>query len=168
MEHNKAMGQIAYQRELREEESAQLLQQRRAERAAAEALKKEERDRERRSLALRLVQSKKEKEMELTSHREKMDALHRDFQLRREDWLAARATKHEEEERSRKSIALRLESWRSQRMIEEKVGIIHRAHAEQDAQYQAQADEDEANATSEADDDTLVTTVAVSDVRLIL
>jgi hypothetical protein len=77
-----------------------------------------QREDSRRSLAWRLADAHRKHEIALVEHQVKIQALHFDFQCRREDWLAVQDYKLNEEERRRKSLSLRLESWRQMKVKE--------------------------------------------------
>lgn len=75
---------------------------------------------QRKSMAWRIADAHRKHEIELCQHQEGLQRMHLDFQCRREDWLSLQEYKKEEAERRRKSVAMRLDSWRQQRMAEEK------------------------------------------------
>jgi hypothetical protein len=78
------------------------------------------REERRQSLAQRLVESRQQKQRSLEEHRLKLDALHDEFNTRRLDWSAEEMAE-DEKKRRRFSLALRLDSWRMQRLAEEKL-----------------------------------------------
>jgi len=59
--------------------------------------------------------------------------MHADLAARREDWVARAAHEIEEKSRRRLSVAMRLDSWREQRMAEEKLDQQRRLEEERDA-----------------------------------
>lgn len=93
----------------------------------------EERSKQRRSLAWRLADSHRQHEIELQMHEENLNRIHLDLQCRREDWLSLQEHKKEESEKRRKSIALRLDSWRKHKMHQEKEKARLDMMAEEDA-----------------------------------
>ena len=72
----------------------------------------------RKSLSFRLVESRKQHELELTQHQEKFNSILYDLELRRMDWMAIQESKKADNDRRRKSIAFRVDSWRQQRLAE--------------------------------------------------
>jgi hypothetical protein len=79
-----------------------------------------QREASRRSLAWRLADSHRKQEVELNLHEEHLRKLHLDLLCKREDAFSKREAQEEDNERRRRSIALRLQSWREVRMNEEK------------------------------------------------
>jgi hypothetical protein len=73
----------------------------------------------RQSLAKRLIVSHKQEEIDLRAHRNKLDKMHSDLQSKKEDVIHMRSVKEEAKQRSRMSIAFRLDSWRMQKALEE-------------------------------------------------
>lgn len=73
----------------------------------------------RKSLSFRLVESRKQHEMEITAHQQKLNSVLHDLELRRLDWLAVQEHKKSDNDRRRKSIMFRVDSWRQQRLAEE-------------------------------------------------
>lgn len=78
-----------------------------------------EREAARKSLAFRLVEARKLQEMELGCHQQALNSLHQELESRRLDWLDLNEAKAADKERSRQSIAFRMDSWRQQRLAEE-------------------------------------------------
>jgi hypothetical protein len=76
----------------------------------------EEAEARRRSLNERIQKSREQKELDMKKHRAMLDAMHNDFALKTADWNDMKEYKQKEKERSRKSIAMRLNSWRSQKL----------------------------------------------------
>ena len=97
------------------------------------AYRLKERELQRQSLAWRIADAHRKHEVDLTLHQEALNRMHQDLELRRMDWLAVQEYKKSEQDRKRKSIALRLDSWRQQRMAEEKPKATLDLIAEQDA-----------------------------------
>ena len=95
--------------------------------------KKREKDRARLSIAWRIVQDRKHKEIELQQHRAALDLLHEELRLRHYDLLAKKKDKVEQEFRSRQSIAFRLQSWRQQQIEQEQILAKMKLVAEEDA-----------------------------------
>lgn len=107
-----------------------------------EARKIEERVRERRELARAIEESQRAKEQDLLRHRELLDQMHADYEARRQDWKAIEASKKESREKSRKSICLRLQSWRQRKMAQDQERTQQRMLEEQEALYRRQDMED--------------------------
>jgi hypothetical protein len=84
--------------------------------ADVKAYQAEQREAQRKSLAGRLAESHRKKELELQQHRMMLDSLHMDFALKRMDQIEMQEFKEVERTRSRQSIALRLASWKQDRM----------------------------------------------------
>jgi len=112
-------------------------QMRSADRQAILTAKQAERDRARESLAWALVQERKHKEIALVKHREALDRLHDVLEAKRNDVVALKEDKAEKARRSRESVAFRLDSWRKQRMVEEKLLAKNRAIEQENALYRA-------------------------------
>lgn len=87
---------------------------------AVKAYQAAQREAERRSLAGRIAEAHRQNEHDLEHHRKMMDSMHMDFELRRLDHLEMREFREEEKVRSRRSIALRLASWKEDKMQREK------------------------------------------------
>jgi hypothetical protein len=85
-----------------------------------QAYREQQRAEQRKSMAFRIADAQRKHEIELCQHQEALQRMHLDFQCKREDWLALQESKREEAERRRKSVSLRLDSWRQQRLAEEK------------------------------------------------
>lgn len=97
-----------------------------------------EREKERREMAVRLVENRKQHEKELTLHREALDKMHNDLELKHLAWQDVNAAREADKQRSRKSIAFRLESWRQQRVAEEMLSAKKELQAEEDAMLREQ------------------------------
>ena len=109
---------------------------------AVEQARQAERDRERMSLADRLVAAKRAHELDLIEHRRKLEAIHQDIEARRLDRLDVLEYQASEGERRRKSVCYRLDSWRQQRMQEEKEAARRRVEAEEEARLRGMDHED--------------------------
>lgn len=103
--------------------------------AAVQEYQKQQRDRDRMSLASRLAAAKREHELDLIEHRKKLESIHQDIESIREGWLDVQVYKESEKEKRRKSICFRLDSWRQQKMIQEKENSRLRMIAEEDAKF---------------------------------
>ena len=95
-------------------------------------LKEEARAAARKSMAFALVKAKIEQEADLEAHNTALEAMHVDLALRRADWLDCKAAKAQDVRNRRMSVAVRLDSWREQRLAEEKMAQA-RALEEEDA-----------------------------------
>jgi len=91
------------------------------------------RAKERLSLANRIVESRKQQEVAIEVHRLALDKLHETMETQRIDWLEVRESKKREDQRCRKSICLRLDSWREQKIAEAKLQTVLAARADEDA-----------------------------------
>lgn len=110
------------------------------------AFQERQRDEQRRSLAARLAEHSRQHHEELIAHRAALDAMHADFELKRLAWQDSEQDKARTRERSRRSIACRLDSWRDQRMAEE----MHKAKKEMQAEEEALLREMDREALEEA------------------
>lgn len=91
------------------------------------------RARDRLSLANKIIESRKHQEQALQAHRAALDCLHEDLEKKRMDWLEVRESRKRDEQRSRMSIGLRLDSWRQQRVAEAKLETVLAARADEEA-----------------------------------
>lgn len=92
-----------------------------------------QRNLERQEIASRIETSKRNKEKDLMLHRELLDKMHEEYEDRRENWKSLQNYQINEIERSRKSVCLRLESWKTLRMKREKERAYQQLVAEHDA-----------------------------------
>jgi len=97
-----------------------------------------EREERRKSVANRLVESRKQNELALEFHRRALDTMHSQLESKRQDWLDIRAAKEEQRERSRKSIAFRIDSWRQQKLAETMLENKKQYEAEEEARLREQ------------------------------
>jgi len=79
------------------------------------------------------VAAKRAHEVDLISHRTQLEEMHLQLEARRGDWQQRRAQQAEEKRDRRMSVALRLESWREQRLAEEKQAAARRMREEDEA-----------------------------------
>jgi hypothetical protein len=79
-------------------------------------LKNDEKTMERKKLALEICEKQQQKNILLQIHRQQLEEVHLNFELRKLEWMDIKKYKEEEKEKSKKSIALRLESWRIQKL----------------------------------------------------
>jgi hypothetical protein len=91
------------------------------------------REEQRAELAASLVHQKRAYALDLEKHQESLASLHHDMETRRKDWKAVKAAKKEETNRRRKSIAMRLDSWRGERLKEAKAKVASLAQADEEA-----------------------------------
>ena len=89
--------------------------------ADVKAHQAKQREERRQSLAWRIAESRRQKEVDLGIHSEKMTNLLNEIKLRRQDWLDVKQYEHDEKIRRRMSVMLRLDSWRIQKMAEQKL-----------------------------------------------
>ena len=97
--------------------------------------KQQMRAKERQSLAARIQKSRKDKEVDLKLHRENLNKMHTELEMKRQNWLALRSDKEEQAARSRKSISYRLDSWRQQKMAAEKLKAKQRIIEEENRNF---------------------------------
>lgn len=95
----------------------------------------EQRAAARRSLAWRLADAHRKKEIDIAEHAEKLNELHLDLQCKREDWISLHEYKKDEAERRRKSVAYRLDSWRRTKLATVKEQERQDLIAEEEAMY---------------------------------
>ena len=91
------------------------------------------RAKERLSLANKICESRKQQEIAIEAHRAALDQLHESMENKRLDWLEVRELRKREDQRARKSIGLRLDSWRKQKVAEAKLETVLAARADEDA-----------------------------------
>lgn len=113
--------------------------------------REQQRTESRKSLAWRIADAHRKHEIELAMHEEQLNRMHLDLQCRREDWLSLQEYKKEEAVRRRKSIAMRLDSWKQHRVAEEKELEKKEMMAEEDAILR-EMDREELFATKLAND----------------
>mmetsp|Transcript_25568 Transcript_25568/g.42866 ORF Transcript_25568/g.42866 Transcript_25568/m.42866 type:complete len:619 (-) Transcript_25568:241-2097(-) len=106
------------------------------------AYQERERLAQRKSVSNRLAEAQRQKETDLETHRELLDNMHKDFELKRLDCLEMRQFREEEKTRSRRSIALRLASWKDGQIAEEKLKARAQLEQEEDALLREQDRED--------------------------
>lgn len=92
----------------------------------------------RKSLSCRLAESRRHQAVALEEHRQHLDVLHDEFATKYLNWQDVNAYKDQEIEQRRKSISLRLHSWRSQRIAEEKLKARKVLIEEEDARLREQ------------------------------
>lgn len=85
------------------------------------------------SLANKICESRKQQEAAIETHRLALDQLHETMENQRLDWLEVRESRKRENQRARKSIGLRLDSWRKQKLAEAKLSTVLAARADEDA-----------------------------------
>lgn len=98
-----------------------------------QAYQQQQRDEQRKELADRLVENSRQQQAAMETHRQALDAMHFDLESRRMGWVDVQASKQAARERSRKSMGMRLESWRQQRLVEEMLRAKKALVAEEDA-----------------------------------
>lgn len=87
----------------------------------------------RKELASSLLQQRRDYAFDLQQHQEGLERLHEDMELRRNDWKAVKASKKADCARRRRSISMRLDSWRSERLKEAKRKVAELARADEEA-----------------------------------
>lgn len=110
--------------------------------AAVEEYKKQQCDEERMEIATRLAAAKRIHELDLEEHRRKLDIVHDILESRRQDWIDVKTYQNQDRESRRKSVGLRLDSWRQQKMAKEKAKTRERMQAEEDSFYRQMDHED--------------------------
>ncbi len=91
------------------------------------------REHERQEIAQKINESRRQQEESLEAHSVALSLLHEDLESKRMDWLEVHQAKQEEVRKSRKSISMRLNSWRKQRVEEAKESSKRAARADEDA-----------------------------------
>lgn len=91
------------------------------------------REEQRKEIACSLLQQQKDHSYALEQHQESLERLHEDMELRRKDWKAVKAAKKADGARRRKSISMRLDSWRAIRLKEAKKKVAELAQADEEA-----------------------------------
>ena len=91
------------------------------------------RDERRQELAKSLLQQKKAYALDLQKHQQSLIALHRDMEERRHDWVSKKAAKEQDVARRRKSVAMRLDHWRKEKINEAKSKLVASIKAEEEA-----------------------------------
>lgn len=84
------------------------------------AYQQKQREASRRSIANRLAETHKQKEIDIKIHRQNLDMIHNDFELKRLDYEQLKTYRDEEKAKSRLSISMHLASWREQAIQQEK------------------------------------------------
>ena len=97
-----------------------------------------QREERRKSVAWRVADAKRRHEVELDLHSQKLNSLHDQLQSRHHDWQDVKSYKQNEKEMRRKSISMRIDSWRIQRMKQEKQKAQEALIAEEDARIREQ------------------------------
>ena len=115
-----------------------------------------QREAARKSLSARIIAAKQEHQLDLEAHRAGLDRLHSDLEEKRLEWLDKRSAKEEEKERSRRSILVRLDSWREQRVAEAKLESAKQALADEEARIREQEREDLAEAKRRMQEEALL------------
>jgi hypothetical protein len=93
------------------------------------------RDEERKDLSFRLAEAKRYHLIDLEAHREKLDKIHDELTVRHMNWMDDQEYAAGEKAKRRQSVSMRLDSWRLQRMAEEKWAAKKRLADEEDARY---------------------------------
>lgn len=86
----------------------------------------------RKSLHERLEVQKKQKQDDMEKHRLNLDIMHQEYQLKTDEWKDVKEYQKKQKERSRKSISMRLNSWRDQKMRQEEIKLQKELEREQD------------------------------------
>lgn len=93
------------------------------------------REERRKSLSLRLAESRRHHAIDLDEHRNLLDLMHAELATKHADWQDVNAYKQAEKESRRKSVSMRLDSWRTQRLAEEKLKAKKLLIQEEEARY---------------------------------
>ena len=91
------------------------------------------RNEQRQELAKSLLQQKKAYTIDLEKHQQSLEALHNDMELRRHDWVSKKAAKEQDAARRRKSVAMRLDHWRKEKLTEAKRKVVASVKADEEA-----------------------------------
>lgn len=71
-------------------------------------------------------------------HQESLERLHEDMELRRKDWKAVKAAQKADGARRRRSFAMKLDSWRAEKLREAKKKVAELAKADEEARIREQ------------------------------
>ncbi len=93
-------------------------------------------------MAFRMVEARKQKEVELAQHRMRLDAVHDELAAKRDNWVALNEYKEQEDQKRRMSIAYRLDSWKKEKMAREMWRAKQQMLRDEDARLRAQDWED--------------------------
>jgi hypothetical protein len=132
------MGKYANEVQVRKEEHDIVLE----DVAAVSEYQQQLEDAERRELAARLVEARRLHELDLVEHRRRLNEVHDILATRREDWVDAVSYQTEEKANRRRSVCLRLDSWRQEKMADETKRTKQRMEAEEDAFFKQMDHED--------------------------
>lgn len=83
-------------------------------------MKDKQQEEEREEIRLRAAAKMQQKKVHAENHRQRLDLLHREMESRRVNYLQHKLLQHEQKERSRKSISMRLDSWTQQKVAPKK------------------------------------------------
>ena len=126
--------EVELAKKIKDEEDRELAE---ADRIELEAFQADERRKARESIANRVIEAKKTHESELLQHCSLLASIHADFALRNDAAKDVENYKKQQSENRRKSVALRLDSWRQQRMNEEKLTQKKAIQDEEDRRMRA-------------------------------
>jgi hypothetical protein len=101
----------------------------------------EAREAARRSIAWRVADASRKQAIALSEHEEKLAALHDQLQWKQKVSADAAEYKKECEQRRRLSMAMRLDSWRTQEMAEKALRLRKQMEAEEEARWKAEDNE---------------------------
>lgn len=118
--------------------------------AAVREMEKHKKDEERMEIAKRLVEAKRQHELDLNEHRRKLDEVHNMMESRRQDWLDVQDYRAREAENRRKSVCFRLDSWRQQKLLRQKEKAKAKMIAEEEAFFKQMDHEDKLEAQHRA------------------
>jgi hypothetical protein len=147
-------GQADYQEKIRQEGENQIkLSKEESDRELNEAAWRDvkeyqmkQRELERKEIADQMMISRKANEISLNIHNEKLNDMHRDLESNRLGWTDVQAAKAEWKERSRKSMSLRIDSWKQQSLAESMLASRKQMEEQEDARLREQDREDLENA----------------------
>lgn len=132
------MGKNANEAEVRHEEHEIIM----ADVEAVKEYKKQQQDEERMEVAARLAAAKRAHEVDLKEHRRKLNIVHDILETRRQDRIDTMEYEKGEKEKRRKSVCLRLDSWRQQKMAKEQAKRREQMRAAEEAFYRQMDHED--------------------------
>ena len=96
------------------------------------------REEQRQELIKSLMQQKKSYALDLENHQQALAALHQDMEMKRHDWVSKKQAKEQDAARRRKSVSMRLDHWRKEKLVEAKKKIVASAQADEEARVREQ------------------------------
>ena len=98
----------------------------------------EEKTRIRHELAEKIVLDRQQKQIELERHYNALAKMHDELEMKHANWCDVQNYKKEEAQHRRQSVAMRLDSWRNERIVEEMIKSQEAVIAEEDVRLKEQ------------------------------